>query len=492
MKTLPILFLVIAPIIINAQSITYPIVDTDQSKFYNNTSEISQPKEGDNFVGQDANFVGNQPSFTDNGDGTITDNVTGLMWQEGLFDSKYTYQEALDVAENSTLAGYNDWRLPTIKEIYSLMEFSGSTGFEGIGGEPFIDTDYFEFRYGDEYNPYERPIDAQYATSTAYVSTVMNGQPGMFGLNLADGRIKCYPQTKDFEVKLVRGNTDYGINNFLDNGDGTVTDMATGLMWDQSGSSEGMNWEEALQYVQDLDSLNYLGYNDWRLPNAKELQSLVNYSRSPSTTNSAAIDPVFNVPTIIDEANSEDFPFYWTSTTHEDGPYPDHAVYIAFGRALGYMQFPSDNHLTLYDVHGAGAQRSDPKTGNPDDYPYGHGPQGDVIRIFNYVRPVRDADITTGINKENENTPTSFNLEQNYPNPFNPSTTINYFVEARSSVSLQVFDLLGKGVATLIDETQGPGNYKVSFDASDLAGGIYFYQLKSANNVQTRKMILLK
>jgi hypothetical protein len=67
------------------------------------------------------------------------------------------------------------------------------------------------------------------------------------------------------------------------------------------------------------------------------------------------------------------------------------AVYVCFGEALGYFKPPfSQGKGRLQDVHGAGAQRSDPKTGNPDDYPQGHGPQGDVIRILNYVRLVRD------------------------------------------------------------------------------------------------------
>ena len=66
------------------------------------------------------------------------------------------------------------------------------------------------------------------------------------------------------------------------------------------------------------------------------------------------------------------------------------AVYIAFGEALGWMKFRTGNNSTLMDVHGAGAQRSDPKTGNASDYPQGHGPQGDVIRITNYVRCVRN------------------------------------------------------------------------------------------------------
>lgn len=367
----------------------YPIVDTDQSVTYNNTSPVTEPAPGEAFYGQDAQYDGIQPSYTDNGDGTITDNNTGLMWQQNLLDEKYTYFEAVTIAEESTLAGYDDWRLPTIKELYSLVLFSGVTGMSESGSIPYIDTDYYDFRFGGEVNPGERFIDTQYATSTLHVGT----SQVMFGFNFVDGRIKGYPLTKDFEVALVRGRTDYGVNSFSANGDGTVSDLATGLMWDQNGSSEGMNWEDALAWVQQLNAQNYLGYSDWRLPNAKELQSIVDYTRAPSATGSAAIDPVFNVPAIINEDGNTDYPFYWTSTTHYDGPNPNKAVYIAFGEALGYMAggMPDVTSGTGWiDVHGAGAQRSDPKAGNPNDYPNGFGPQGDAIRIFNFVRAVRD------------------------------------------------------------------------------------------------------
>lgn len=363
----------------------YTIAGTNQSVFYDNDSEINKPAEGEDFYGQNAHFPGRQFNYRDNGDGTVTDLVTGLMWQAGLPELKYTYEEAVVYAESASLAGYDDWRLPTIKELYSLMQFSGSTGMSAETSVPYIDTDYFEFRYGDEYNPQERYIDVQFASTSVYTGTVMNGQHAMFGLNLADGRIKAYPLNKDFEVKLVRGNTAYGINDFVDNGDGTISDLATGLMWEQAGSAAGMLWKDALAWVQQKNQENYLGYSDWRLPDAKELQSIVDYSRSPDATASAAIDPLFNVPQIEDEWSDPDYPFYWTSTTHVDGPTPNKAVYIAFGRALGF--FPDGS--TLQDVHGAGAQRSDPKSGNPGDYPSGFGPQGDVIRIYNYVKCVR-------------------------------------------------------------------------------------------------------
>lgn len=88
--------------------------------------------------------------------------------------------------------------------------------------------------------------------------------------------------------------------------------------------------------------------------------------------------------------------------------------------------------------------------------------------------------------------PTKFTLKQNYPNPFNPITIINYQLSSKSSVTLKVFDILGNEVETLIQEEKDAGYYQVSFDASSLSSGIYFYMLKADNFVQTRKMILLK
>lgn len=171
-----------------------------------------------------------------------------------------------------------------------------------------------------------------------------------------------------------------------------------------------MNWKDALAWVQTKNKENYLGHSDWRMPSAKELQSIVNYTRSPDKTNSAAIDPLFFCTQITNEGGSTDYPWYWTGTTHLEGSDTvsgSLAVYVTFGRALGYMQFGTNTYYTLVDVHGAGAQRSDPKSGSPTDYPlgkdsngntvYGHGPQGDVIRVNNYVRIVRTANNSSNI-----------------------------------------------------------------------------------------------
>ena len=88
----------------NNSDYTYNIVDTNISLFYNNDSKMSEPAEGESFYGQDASYTGNLPSYTDNGDGTITDNITGLMWEQDMGD-KITYDEASNKAGASTLGG---------------------------------------------------------------------------------------------------------------------------------------------------------------------------------------------------------------------------------------------------------------------------------------------------------------------------------------------------------------------------------------------------
>ncbi|MBU2940797.1 DUF1566 domain-containing protein [Lacinutrix sp. C3R15] len=367
--------------------ITYPIVDTGVQTFYSNNSVVSEPNKGDAFYGQDANYNGNQPSYANNGDGTITDNITGLMWQQDM-GGKMTLEEAIEKAKKSTLGGYNDWRVPTIKELYSLILFTGQV--KGAkSNKLFIDINYFNQPLGDT-SLGEREIDAQTWSSTVYVGKTMRNDATIFGVNFIDGRIKGYPKVNKRKrtanamyFRMVRGNTDYGKNNFIDNGDGTVSDYATGLMWQKADDGKARDWEASLAYSEDLE---LAGHTDWRLPNAKELQSIVEYSRSPQTTNSPAIDPVFSTTEIKDpEGKSGQYPFFWTSTTHLDGVNPaSGAVYIAFGEGQGKMR------NQLMDVHGAGCQRSDPKSGNKNQYPKYFGPQGDVRYVYNYVRSVRN------------------------------------------------------------------------------------------------------
>jgi len=319
------------------------------------------------------------------------------------YTDQLTQSEAVLYCSDLSLANQSDWRLPDIKTLYSLIDFSGEDVSSYAGSNtstlnPFIDTHYFDFVYGNT-DAGERIIDVQYASSTLYTSTTMNGDETMFGVNMADGRIKGYGislrgSEKTFSVQCVRDNSNYAQNNFIDNLDDTVSDMAASLMWQKNDSLVSYDWDEAINYCENN---NLAGYSDWRLPNAKELQSLVDYTRSPDTSQSPAINAVFNSTAIINEAGEQDWGYYWSSTTHLNASgVGDNAAYVSFGRAMGYM-----NNQWM-DVHGAGAQRSnykvaqsrlDPsyqtvidKNGNET---ITHGPQGDVVRVDNYVRCVR-------------------------------------------------------------------------------------------------------
>lgn len=473
----------------SAQSdLSYPIVDTGQETCYDDSGVIDCPAAGEAFYGQDAQYTGNEASYTDNGDGTVTDNVTGLIWQQtadtdgdGDIDAadKLSATNAVAYCESLTLAGYDDWRLPTIKQLYSLMDFNGvdPSGYEGTdtsGLIPFIETDYFDFAYGDT-SANERIIDSQYASSNFYV----DGQQYLFGVNFADGRIKGYGltlhgQDKTFDVICVRGNTAYGVNDFVDNGDGTISDNATGLMWaqDDSGADvpDGLNWEEALAYVEAQNAANYLGYSDWRLPDIKELQSILDYDRSPGTTGSAAIDPVFNATAITNEAGETDYGFYWSGTTHAnwtDNP-GSAGAYMSFGRAMGYM----DGWM---DVHGAGAQRSDPKSGDAADYPTGNGPQGDAIRIDNMVRLVRGNDVTASAAAAPESASESDAAPAADPQAADALQDAPDLTAAAETLGVTEEALM----AALGDPTQGPPD----FDAAAETLGVTAAELESAMGV---------
>jgi len=418
------------------------IVDSGQETCFDEHGEIAPPTKGSAFYGQDAQFKGVQASYTLSSDGlTVQDNDTGLTWQnspdtndDGILNKSdkliLSQAESLPAKLNAAkYGGFGDWRLPSIKELYSLFDCrgtdpSGMQGNDTSGLTPFIDTRYFRFVYGDT-SRNERVIDSQYASSTKYVGKSPRGGDKLFGVNFADGRIKGYDLSmpggrmeKTFFVQCVRGNPQYGKNDFYENKDKTITDKATGLIWAKEDSKKGMNWKDALAWVQQKNAEKYLGTTDWRMPNIKELQSIIDYTRSPDTNDSPAIDPVFKCTQFTNEGGKTDYPYYWSSTTHSGFNGGGAAMYVAFGRAAGWMkegQMPGgadaqmrgrpeergpgpedggqkaeDGKYNFVDVHGAGAQRSDPKAGDPKRFPHGRGPQGDVIRIYNYVRLVRN------------------------------------------------------------------------------------------------------
>lgn len=200
------------------------------------------------------------------------DNITGLMWQKDM-RTKITHSAAFTKEDVLTTSGYSDWRVPTIRELYSLILFTGRV-FGETAYAKFIDTVNFVQPLGNT-SIGEREIDAQTWSSTQYRGLMMAGDTTVFGVNFIDGRIKGYPKYKPgsgntipmtMYFRMVRGNLKYGINDFTDNNDGTISDRATGLMWQKSDDGVGRDWKNALAYSENL---TLAGYGDWRLPNAK-------------------------------------------------------------------------------------------------------------------------------------------------------------------------------------------------------------------------------
>ncbi len=353
-------------------TVTYTLVETGQGFCYNSDGEKTDcPAAGEAFYGQDAQFTGAAFDFTDNGDSTVTDNVTGLTWEQTPNSGPSSWPQAQEYCEALTLGDLNDWRMPSLKELFSISNFS--TGW------PYLDTDYFDLTVNDSISK-----DEQYWSSNYYVGKTSEGQyDAAFGVNHATGHIKAYPALVTGPmgkyVRCVSGD-EYGINDFVDNGDGTITDNATALMWTQADSGEGMDWEAALAYAE---SFTYAGYEDWRLPNVKELQSIVDYSYAPDAQDEAfdgpALNPLFSVSEITNEAGNLDYPYYWTSTSARFQSTGDfyYAWYVAAGRAVDG---------TGADSHGAGAVRFDTKS---EDGPAGEGGE----RYYNYVMLVRGGDV---------------------------------------------------------------------------------------------------
>lgn len=350
-------------------SLSYPIVDTNQGLTYDNSNQIDPPAEGEEFYGQDAQYTGNVPSYTDNGDGTITDNVTGLIWSQELSSSAFSWSDASDYCESLTLGGYTDWRLPTVKELWSLRDFSQ--------GWPWVDTDYFHLvGDGSDQRQQHSWSSNTYLVESEYQNEQVLGDPA-FIVNDWTGHIKAMEGNRF--VRAVRGNTGYGINDFAENGDGTVSDNATGLMWAQDDNGEALDWEAALSYAENATTA---GYDDWRLPNAKELQSIADYSGVFPAMDTS----MFNLTELMNIKGQIDYPFYWSSSSNpvegSDGAVDNGTVY-AWVLAAGYNTDPDG-----YDLHGAGSVVFTPKSEE------NFTEMDPEIHRYNYVRLVRGGDVT--------------------------------------------------------------------------------------------------
>ena len=282
------------------------IPDTGQTTCYNNSEKITCPEPKKAFFGQDASYTINPSSYTklnESGNAlpdsatswsTVRDNVTGLIWEvktddDSIHDrdNKYTWQDAQDVfvasLNNKRFGGFSDWRVPTIKELTYLMDYGAYS--------PAINTDFFHYTRSSLYWSSTSYADD---ASASYVWSIFceYGYDYYFSYKLFT-----------YYVRAVRGEQSF--SGFVDNGNGTVTDTATGLMWQQATAPGEYPWREALSYCENL---TLAGYTDWRLPTFKELRSVVDYS-------------VYN-PTIDTRYFPDTLPFYyWSSTPNAYNPY---------------------------------------------------------------------------------------------------------------------------------------------------------------------------
>ena len=235
-------------------------------------------------AGEDADYSINPPYFTINGDGTVTDTVTGLMWQQ-TDGGEMTIENARIYVDSLTLGGHTDWRLPSAFESFSILNEQHVN--------PAIDPAVFTVTTAD----YWWTADRQVNDTTKIWVTNAGGGVG----NHPKAETISAGGTKHFNVRAVRDvNTPQTIAaRFTDNGDGTITDHITDLVWQKMAYSDSVTWEQALAYA---DTLYLAGHTDWRLPNIKELQSLTN----PKLINPSVSTSVF--PSI--HTNK-----YWSSTS---------------------------------------------------------------------------------------------------------------------------------------------------------------------------------
>jgi len=215
--------------------------------------------------------------FTDNGDGTVTDENTKMMWikdpSHAGIGEIYTWNGALDAPESFSYAGYDDWQLPTVEQL-SILRNAGEA-------DPKIDSEFI-------------CESAKYWVSSEYDGT------NAFAVNFENGELGKSEKSNKHYIRLIRNIVSATTSGrFVDLGK-TILDKNTNLMWvknpPKAGLSEEYFWSDA---INECEELEYDNHDDWRMPNVNELQSLLDY-----TQKNPAINPIF-------ETDSD---FYWTSS----------------------------------------------------------------------------------------------------------------------------------------------------------------------------------
>lgn len=217
------------------------------------------------------------PRFTDNGDGTVTDNFTGLMWEKSPSTVQKDWSTALTYANDSTLAGHNDWRLPNRNEIMTLHNFAEYRNDTWLNGQGFANMqfDYYWTSTTLGGDSARAAIFYLGSRGAAFWANTKNSDPryavicrGSSDHIMRTGQTVSYATGDDGDLQT---GVVWPDPRFTDNDDGTVTDNLTGLMWEQNLDTTEKNFNAALTYVNDS---TLAGHDDWRLPNYYELATL--------------------------------------------------------------------------------------------------------------------------------------------------------------------------------------------------------------------------
>ncbi len=234
--------------------------------------------------GEDNDFNINVPYFSLNGNGSVTDTVTGLMWQQ-TDGGEMTFENAILYCDTLTLSGFSDWRLPTAHESFSILNLQYAN--------PALDNLVFTISAAEYWWTSTRQVN----DSTKIWVTNAGGGVG----NHPKSETISAGGIKRFHGRAVREiiNPVSISNHFTDNGDGTITDNLTELIWQKNSFTDSLSWEQALVYS---DTLALNGNSDWRLPNVKELQSI----NVETLTNPSFDQNYFSVSTAKK---------YWSSTS---------------------------------------------------------------------------------------------------------------------------------------------------------------------------------
>lgn len=310
------------------------------------------------------------PRFVDNGDETVTDTLTGLIWTKTplYYGGSYAvdWMTALSYLQASTIAGYSDWRMPNINELQSLFDYFGKTGIKRNDGGLFT-MPYSSYYWSS--TKYKKNSSYIYALHPAYGTFSLLSQTYYTGSYYVGNKYGVWPVrgTCTGAVHLAKTGMDTGYYSltdedgdlqlgeaspeprFTDHGDGTVTDELTGLMWMKANSGTKI-WTNALNASYVTNG----GYVDWRLPTANELRSLVNYGSTLSVM----------LPTVHPFGAAIQPNYFWTGTTYPDNTGYAYAVHFGEG-TLNYYAKGSVAY-TLY-CRGA-ASYFPPRTEAPDGY----------------------------------------------------------------------------------------------------------------------------